>query len=101
MALIDANVPEAAEETARERADALSTDHAMFSMVSQPGSSPYLQKEGLLFLSKSELTELMNQVIDAQPFLGTLSADPTARGLFSTLGLLGEGGRHGSDRSTM
>ena len=51
-------------------------------MVRRPDASPYFRKEGLLFLSKPELTDLLNRTIDAQPFLGTLSADPTARGLF-------------------
>ena len=95
VAVIDANVPEEAEETARDLTRALAADHTDFSMVSQPGSSPYLSKEGLLFLSTPELTDLMNRTIDAQPFLGTLSADPTSRGLFSALGLLGQGVTHG------
>src|ERR1700759_3705789 len=33
----------------------------------------------------------MDQTIDAQPFLGQLVADPSARGLFSALSLLGMG----------
>jgi uncharacterized protein len=95
IAVIDADVPEEAQETARDLTRALGGDHTNFSMVSRPGSSPYLSKEGLLFLSTPELTDLMNRTIDAQPFLGKLSADPTSRGLFSALGLLGEGVTHG------
>jgi hopanoid biosynthesis associated RND transporter like protein HpnN len=95
VAAIDAKVPEEAQETARDLSHALAGDHALFSMVSQPGSSPFLRQEGLLLLSTPELTKLTNQIIDAQPFLGTLSADPTARGLFSALGLLGQGVTHG------
>jgi uncharacterized protein len=95
VAVIDANVPEEAEETARDLTRVLATDRTDFSMVVRPGSSPYLSKEGPLFLSAPELTHLMNRTIDAQPFLGTLSADPTSRGLFSALGLLGQGVMHG------
>lgn len=95
VAVIDAKVPEEAEEAADDLQRALSQEHALFSLVSRPGSSPYFSKNGLLFLSPSELSGLMNRIIDAQPFLGTLSADPTARGLFSALGLLGQGARHG------
>ena len=95
VAVIDAKVPEEAEETARDLTRALAADHTDFTMVSQPGSSPYLAKEGLLFLSTPDLTNLLNRTIDAQPFLGTLSADPTSRGLFSALGLLGQGVTHG------
>ena len=50
-----------------------------------------LRKEGLLLLSVPQLTDLLNRTIDAQPFLGKLAADPTLRGLFSALSLLGEG----------
>jgi len=100
VAVIDASVPEEAEETARDLTRALAADHTDFSMVSRPGSSPYLSKEGLLFLSKPELTDLMNRTIDAQPFLGTLSADPTSRGLFTALGLLGQGVTHGDANLT-
>jgi hypothetical protein len=95
VAVIDANVPEEAEQTARDLTHALAADHTDFSMVNRPGSSPYLAREGLLFLSTPELTDLLNRTIDAQPFLGKLSADATSRGLFSALGLLGQGVTHG------
>ncbi|MGH7103616.1 MAG: MMPL family transporter [Acetobacteraceae bacterium] len=95
VAVIDAKVPEAAEETARDLARALRPDQRRFAMVNRPGSSPYFSKEGLLFLSSSDLTRLLNRIVDAQPFLGELAQDPTARGLFSALGLLGQGVTHG------
>ncbi len=95
VAVIDARAPEAGEETARDLARALRPDQRLFSMVSRPGSSPYFSKEGLLFLSTSDLTRLLNRIVDAQPFLGKLAQDPTARGLFSALGLLGQGVVHG------
>lgn len=94
VAVIDAKAPEAAEATARGLARALHSDHQHFDMVSRPGASPYLAKEGLLFLSLKDLTRVLDRIIDAQPFLGTLSQDPTARGLFSALGLLGQGVTH-------
>jgi hopanoid biosynthesis associated RND transporter like protein HpnN len=95
VAVVDAKVPEEADETARDLTRALAADHTNFTTVSRPGSSPYLEKEGLLFLSTADLTDLLNRTVDAQPFLGTLSADPTSRGLFSALGLLGQGVTHG------
>src|SRR6185312_5591956 len=48
-------------------------------------------REGLLFLDTKQLEALMNRTIDAQPFLGQLAADPSARGLFAALALLGVG----------
>jgi hypothetical protein len=91
VAVIDAQVPEAADATAASLADALANDHVHFNSVRQPDASPFLRKEGLLFLDTRKLTELMDRTIDAQPFLGQLVADPTARGLFSALSLLGMG----------
>ncbi len=95
VAVIDARAPEEAETTARGLARALRPDRKLFSVVSRPGASHYLAKEGLLFLSTQDLTRVLNRIIDAQPFLGKLSQDPTARGLFSALGLLGQGVTHG------
>ena len=45
----------------------------------------------MLLLDPKQLSDLMDRTIDAQPFLGQLVADPTARGLFSALSLLGIG----------
>ncbi len=94
VAVIDADIPEEADATAQALAQALANDHAHFSTVSRPDASPYLRKEGLLFLSTAQLSDLLNRTIDAQPFLGKLAADPTADGLFSALALLGEGVTH-------
>ena len=89
--MIDAREPEEADATAAALADALAKDHAHFNSVRRPDASPFLRKEGLLFLDTKQLTDLMDRTIDAQPFLGQLVADPTARGLFSALSLLGMG----------
>ena len=95
VAVIDAQNPEEAETTAAALADAVSKDHVHFNSVRQPDASPFLRKEGLLFLDTKQLTDLMDRTIDAQPFLGQLVADPTARGLFSALSLLGMGATKG------
>jgi uncharacterized protein len=94
VAVINAEVPEEADATAQGLAQALASDHAHFSMVRRPDASPYLRKEGLLLLSTAQLSDLLDRTIDAQPFLGKLAADPTARGLFSALSLLGQGVTH-------
>ncbi len=95
VAVIDAQEPEEAEATAAALADALARDHVHFNSVRRPDASPFLRREGLLFLDAKSLSDLMDRTIDAQPFLGQLVADPTARGLFSTLSLLGMGATKG------
>jgi hypothetical protein len=91
VAVVNARIPEEADATASELAARLSADKSNFLTVRRPDASPFLQKEGLLFLQLKQLSTLMDQTIDAQPFLGQLVADPSARGLFSALSLLGMG----------
>ena len=95
VAVVQARIPEEAEATAAALADRLSQDKTHFLSVRRPDALPFFEKEGLLFLNQKQLGALMDQTIDAQPFLGQLVADPTARGLFAALSLLGMGVTHG------
>jgi uncharacterized protein len=95
VAVIDAKEPEEAEDTAAALAETLARDREHFLSVRRPDSSPFLKKEGLLFLETSQLESLTERMIDAQPFLGELAKDPSARGLFGALSLLGTGVEQG------
>ena len=97
VAVIDAATPEAAEATAAGLEAALKADPLHFSYVRRPDASPFLEANGLLFLEPAELQELLDRTIDAQPFLGQLAADPSARGLFAALSLLGIGAAQGEN----
>ncbi len=91
VAVVDGRIPEATESTAADLAAALARDHTDFKTVRRPDSSPFLSQEGLLFLDTPRLEAVLDRIIDAQPFLGELAADPSARGLFAALALLGRG----------
>ncbi len=91
VAVVDGATPEEADETAAALARALAADTRHFRSVRRPDASPYLEKEGLLFLDAKPLSDLLDRTIDAQPFIGQLVADPSARGLFSALSLVGMG----------
>ncbi len=95
VVVVDAATPEQADQTAADLAQALSHDTIHLSSVRRPDASPYLDTNGLLFLDEKPLGELMDRTIDAQPFLGQLAADPSARGLFAALTLLGMGVERG------
>ena len=95
VAVIDAKEPEEADATAAGLAAALAADHAHFRTVTRPDASPFLTREGLLLLDTKELEEVLERTIDAQPFLGQLARDPSARGLFAALALLGKGVKDG------
>jgi len=95
VAVVGARLPEEADETATALARALEPRHDLFHYVHQPDSDPYLVRNALLFLDPAQLNTVLNATIDAQPFLGQLAADPSARGLFSALGMIGEGVQRG------
>ena len=94
VAVIDADIPEEAEATAAGLQQALASSPLFYS-ARRPDASPFFDREGLLFLEQDTLGDLLNKTIDAQPFLGQLAADPTARGLFAALGLIGIGVERG------
>ncbi len=95
VAVIDAEVPEEADATAAALASALAVDTAHFRTVRRPDALPWLHREGLLFLAPDRLTDLLDRTVDAQPFLGRLAADPSARGLFGAFSLLAIGVEQG------
>jgi hopanoid biosynthesis associated RND transporter like protein HpnN len=95
VAVIDARIPEEADATAAALAAKLAAQGAQFRSVTRPDASPFLQREGLLFLPLPTLTGLLDKTVDAEPFLGQLAADPTARGLFGALALVGQGVQRG------
>ena len=95
VAVIDADAPEQADATAAGLETALLADHGHFRTVRRPDSSAFFDRNGLLFLDPAALETLLNQTIDAQPFLGQLAGDPTARGLFAALGLVAIGVERG------
>ncbi len=89
--VIDAAVPEEADATADALAASLRTDKVHFTAIMQPAASPFLQRNGLLYLSTEKLTDLLDRLVDAQPFLGQLAADPSLAGLAGALSLIGTG----------
>ena len=101
IAVIDGNIPEQREETAAALAIALRKQSSLFETVRVPSQNPYLVRNALLFLDPGPLQKLLNATLGAQPFLGQLAADPSARGLFEALGLIGQGVASGNvDTST-
>jgi len=101
VAVIDARIPEEAEATAAALAATLRADGRDFVSVTQPDTSPYLQRNAFLLLNKGQLQDLLERTTDAQPFLGQLVADPSLRGLFSALSLVAEGAQRGIDAGAL
>jgi hopanoid biosynthesis associated RND transporter like protein HpnN len=91
VVVIDGSGPEVTDATAAALARKLAADKTHFRSVRRPDALPFFRREGLLFLDKPALEHLLNRTIDAQPFLGQLAGDPSARGLFSALSLVAMG----------
>lgn len=91
VAIIKADTPEEGQETAHTLTEQLKKDSAHFKTVSEPAANPFYTQHALLFLDKDQLGTLLDSIITAQPFLGTLSADPSLTGLFQSFSLLSMG----------
>ncbi|HEX9461615.1 MAG TPA: MMPL family transporter [Alphaproteobacteria bacterium] len=95
VVVVDGATPEHAETAVTALASRLTAQPDLFQSVQQPGSDPFFRKNGLLFLDLPELSELSEQLIQAQPMIGGLAADPSLRGLFNALQIALLGVRHG------
>ena len=94
--VIDGATADLADDAAQALADRLSADKSLFKTVYRPDGIPFFRRYGLLFLSTEELQKVADQLIEAQPLLGTLNADPSLRGVFGTLNLALEGVERGA-----
>ena len=91
VAVVRGATPEEARQTARALNVAVGADKADFLDTAYPAGSAFYMRNGLLLLPVPQLAKLLNAIIAAQPFLGQLAADPTARGLFTGLSLIAQG----------
>ncbi len=91
VAVVDGATPEEGEATAIALAAALAPDTVHFKGVRRPDASPFFERNALLFLDRAQLSTLLDQTIDSQPFLGQLAADPSLRGLLGALSLIAQG----------
>src|SRR5215471_9252256 len=95
IAVVDATTPEAAEQAASTLVNDLSPRSEVIRTVSRPDGDEFFAQNGILFLALDEVRRDANDLIAAQPFLGTLAADPTLRGVLRTLSQSVEGVRLG------
>jgi hopanoid biosynthesis associated RND transporter like protein HpnN len=91
VVVIDGRTGDLADRAARQLADRMRSEPELFGYVRQPDGGQFFDRNGFLFLSLAELEATSEQLIAAQPLIGTLARDPTLRGLFDTLTLFVEG----------
>jgi hopanoid biosynthesis associated RND transporter like protein HpnN len=95
VAVVRADTPEEATETATALNAKLAADRNFFLDSRYPAGSAFYAQNGLLLLPIKQLGQLLNSIIAAQPFLGGLAADPSSRGLFTGIGLIAQGVQQG------
>ncbi len=95
LVVIDGATPELAEEGAARLSAALSADSKTFRRVTRPDGGDFFAREGLLFGSVAEVRSATKTMIDAQPLLGPLAADPSLRGVSSALSTMLDGVNRG------
>ena len=93
IAVIDGATPEAADEAADALVGALANRKDVVRTVTRPDGGEFFARDGILFLSVAEVQRNMDELIKAEPFLGTLAADPTLRGVLGAISQSLEGVR--------
>jgi len=86
--VVDAPTAELAETATAALTARLEPRKDLFKSVRRPDGGAFFDQEGLLFLPKDSVATTVNQIIAGQPFLGSLAADPSLRGLMSSFGLM-------------
>ncbi|CAN5294775.1 MMPL family transporter [soil metagenome] len=91
VAVVDGKTPELADAAAARLAERLTRRTDVIEGVNRPDGGEFFAREGLLFLSPADLAKTTDQLVQAQPFLGGLAADPSLRGVATTLQTLAQG----------
>ena len=85
LIVIDGQTPELTQQAASALSIELAKRPDLFLNIRQPGGGPFFERNGLLFLELDQAQSAVDQIIAAQPFLGTLAADPSLRGVMDSL----------------
>jgi hopanoid biosynthesis associated RND transporter like protein HpnN len=91
LVVVDGQTPELAEDAAAKLTARMAADHAHFRLVRRPDGGGYFAREGLLLGSREDVHQATAALIEAQPLLGPLAADPSLRGVDSAIGAMLDG----------
>jgi hopanoid biosynthesis associated RND transporter like protein HpnN len=91
LVVVDGASPELAEDGAARLAARLAGDRAHFHRVSRPDGGDFFAREGILFSSHQDVQQTTAALVEAQPLLGPLAADPSLRGVAAALSTILDG----------
>ncbi len=91
LVVVDAPTPELVDQASTQLAEALANRPDRFRAVHEMQGGPFFQRNGLLYLPESEVARLTQGLVQADPLLQILAADPSLRGALGALdlGLMG------------
>ncbi len=95
VAVVDATTAEGAEEAAAALTKALEGRSDLIRTVRRPDGGAFFAREGILFRSVDDVRKDTAQLIKAEPFLATLAADPSLRGVLGAISQSIDGIHHG------
>jgi uncharacterized protein len=94
--VVDGDSPERSEAAAAALAARLQTEPALFPAVQRPDAGAFWSHNGLLYTSTRDVQATMAELIKVEPLLGPMAADPSLRGLMTTLSTVLQGISAGS-----
>jgi hopanoid biosynthesis associated RND transporter like protein HpnN len=100
VVVVDGKTPELAKDAADRITAALGDDHTNFALVRRPDGGAFFDREGLMFGSLEDLRATTGKLIEAQPLLGGLAADPSLRGIANTMATAASGAADGTDAAS-
>jgi uncharacterized protein len=91
LVVVDAPTPELVDQASTQLAGALAHRPDRFRAVHEMQGGAFFQRNGLLYLPQSEVASVTQGLVQADPLLQTLAADPSLRGALGALdlGLMG------------
>ena len=91
VVVVDGKTPDATEDATAALFKKIQGRTDLFTAVRRPDGGPYFEQHGMLYLPTEQVQKIADSVIAAQPFIGSLTADPSLRGLFNTLSTFVQG----------
>ena len=97
IVVVEAEDPDTATATARAVVAAFAKLPELYSDIYAPEVDPYFERNGLLYLSESELQQVAGRLQAGLPLLVPLAQDPTLRGLSQFFQVIGYSAQQGAD----
>jgi hopanoid biosynthesis associated RND transporter like protein HpnN len=95
IVVIDAPTSELVDQATTKLVAALRQRPDRFLAVSEPGGGRFFERNGLLFLPDAQVARITAELSNANPFIGSLAADPSLRGSLDALSLALTGVQYG------